>query len=45
MTKKKDTEKGDGGGGKKVVSKQIPLANVKVNCHGCAIKVPRKSIG
>jgi hypothetical protein len=45
LTKKKGTKKGDGGRGKKVVAKRVPLANVKVNCHNCAIKEPRKSIG
>jgi hypothetical protein len=44
-TKKKGMKKGNGDGGKKVVAKRVPLANVKVNCHGRAIKVPRKSIG
>jgi hypothetical protein len=44
-TKKKGTKKGNGRGGKKVEAKRVPLANVKVNCRGHAIKVPRKSIG
>jgi hypothetical protein len=45
LTKKKGTKKGNGGGGKKVEAKWVPLANVKVNCCGCVIKEPRKSIG
>jgi hypothetical protein len=42
--KKKATKKGDEGGEKKVAAKRVPLANVKVNCCGRAIKAPRKNI-
>ncbi len=44
LTNKKGKKKGNGGRGKRVAAKQVPLVNVKVICCGHVIKVPRKSI-